>query len=141
MSTLVAEPTSTAVTDGVRVVVRSVYLAEQSVPEDGRYVFAYTVAIANEGDLPAQLRTRHWVITDGNGGVEEVRGPGVVGETPRLLPGQSFQYTSGCVLRTSIGTMHGSYQMFRDDGSHFDAIIAPFTLAVPMRDSRDRVVN
>jgi ApaG protein len=127
----VAEPTSQAVTDGVRVTVQSLYLPDQSSPEDDRYVFAYTVAIANEGPKTCQLRTRHWVITDGRGTIEEVRGDGVVGEQPRLAPGQSFQYTSGCVLKTPVGTMHGSYRMFRDDGSSFDAEIAPFSLASP----------
>src|SRR5262245_29851372 len=134
MQLSVAEPKSTAVTEGVRVTVQSLYLADQSAPEDDRYVFAYTVAIANEGLRPAQLRTRHWVITDGRGGVEEVRGDGVVGEQPRLGPGETFQYTSGCVLTTPVGTMHGSYRMFRDDGSYFDAVIAPFSLASPGRE-------
>lgn len=136
MSTIVAEPTSTAVTEGIRVTVRAVYLPQQSSPEDRRYVFAYTVDIANEGTAPAQLRTRHWIITDGNGKVEEVKGPGVVGETPRLQPGQSFRYTSGCVLETPVGTMHGTYQMYRDDDSRFDAVIAPFTLAAPTRNAQ-----
>jgi ApaG protein len=132
-----SEPTSTALTDGIRVTVQSIYLPDQSSPEDERYVFAYTVAITNEGDEPAQLRTRHWIITDGRGEIDEVRGDGVVGEQPRLTPGQSFQYTSGCVLKTPLGTMHGSYQMYRDNGSAFDAEIAPFTLASPMfRSSR-----
>lgn len=112
------------------------YLPDQSSPDEDQYVFAYTVAISNEGSEPAQLKTRHWVITDGYGSTEEVRGPGVVGETPRLLPGQSFQYTSGCVLKTTLGTMHGSYQMHRDDGTVFDAEIAPFTLAAPVSDPR-----
>ncbi|MBA3395842.1 MAG: Co2+/Mg2+ efflux protein ApaG [Deltaproteobacteria bacterium] len=126
-----AEPTSTAVTEGIRIRVQSQYLAEQSSPRDDRYVFAYTIMIANEGIKTAQLRTRHWIITDGRGTVEEVRGDGVVGEQPRLSPGQSFQYTSGCVLTTSVGTMQGSYRMWRDDGSYFDAAIAPFSLASP----------
>jgi ApaG protein len=136
VTTNVAEPISSAVTQGIRVTVQSMYLPDQSSPDEDQYVFAYTVAIANEGAEPARLRTRHWVITDGYGNVEEVRGPGVVGETPRLLPGQSFQYTSGCVLKTPLGTMHGSYQMDRDDGTSFDAEIAPFTLASPARDPR-----
>lgn len=140
MNNLVAEPTSVASTQGIRVTVRSVYLPDQSSPDDSRYVFAYTVAIANEGTDPAQLRTRHWIITDGNGSIDEVKGPGVVGETPRLAPGQSFQYTSGCVLTTAVGTMHGSYQMYRDDGERFDAVIAPFTLAAEIA-SGDRLMN
>ena len=127
-------------TQGIRVTVQSMYLPQQSSPEDDQYVFAYTVAILNEGEEPAQLKTRHWTITDGNGNIEEVRGPGVVGETPRLMPGQSFQYTSGCVLKTQIGTMHGTYQMYRDDGTGFDAIIAPFTLASPLLDP-ERIMN
>ena len=127
-----AEPTSTAVTDGIRVRVESAYLEDRSSPRDDRYVFAYTITISNEGIATAQLKTRHWIITDARGTVEEVRGDGVVGEQPRLAPGQSFQYTSGCVLNTPIGTMHGSYRFWRDDGSYFDADIAPFSLAAPM---------
>jgi ApaG protein len=129
--TTVAEPVSTAVTEGIRVTVRAQYLSDQSKPEDDRFVFAYTVRIANESTLAAQLRTRHWIITDGRGAVEEVRGDGVVGEQPHLAPGQTFQYTSGCVLETPVGTMQGSYQFVRDDGSRFDATIAPFSLASP----------
>ena len=128
----VAEPTSNALTHGIRVTVQSLYLADQSSPEHDRFVFAYTVAISNEGQLTAQLRTRHWIITDGRGGVEEVRGDGVVGEQPRLEPGESFQYTSGCVLTTPVGEMHGTYRFMRDDGTYFDATIAPFSLATPM---------
>jgi ApaG protein len=122
---------STAVTEGIKVVVESVYVAEQSAPRAQRYVFAYTVKISNEGAEGAQLRSRHWVITDGNGKVEEVRGPGVVGQQPRLAPGEQFQYTSGCVLVTPRGEMRGSYQMHRPDGREFDATIAPFALALP----------
>jgi ApaG protein len=128
----VAEPVSTALTEGIRVTVRSQYLPDQSSPNDDRFVFAYTVKIINEGAGTAQLRTRHWIITDGRGVVEEVRGDGVVGEQPRLTPGETFQYTSGCVLQTPVGTMHGSYRFFRDDGSSFDAAIAAFSLASPM---------
>jgi ApaG protein len=122
---------STALTDGIRVSVTSTYLPEQSAPRAKRYVFAYTVRISNEGEATAQLRTRHWVITDGDGRVEEVRGDGVVGAQPTLRPGQSFEYTSGCVLRTPRGTMHGTYQMHREDGRSFDAEIAPFDLRLP----------
>ena len=128
---VVAETSSTAVTEGIRVRVQSQYLPDQSSPTDDRYVFAYTITISNEGTATAQLKTRHWIITDGRGVVEEVRGDGVVGEQPRLTPGQSFQYTSGCVLTTAVGTMQGTYQMWRDDGSSFDAAIAPFSLASP----------
>jgi len=136
---IVAEPTSSATTDGIRVRVRSQYLPEQSSPRDERYVFAYTITISNESPRTAQLRTRHWVITDGNGEIEEVRGDGVVGEQPRLSPGQSFQYTSGCVLTTPVGTMHGSYRFWRDDGTYFDAQIAQFSLASPPSAGRDDV--
>ena len=131
MGPTVAESTSSAVTDGIRVRVRSQYLADQSSPRDDHYVFAYTITISNESTRTAQLRTRHWIITDARGVVEEVRGDGVVGEQPRLAPGQSFQYTSGCVLTTAVGTMQGSYRMWRDDGSQFDAEIAAFSLASP----------
>ena len=122
---------SNAITDGIRVTVKSSYVAEQSSPKAARYVFSYTVKIVNEGTEPAQLRTRHWVITDGNGKVEEVRGPGVVGQQPYLKPGEEFEYTSGCVLQTSRGEMRGTYQMHRPDGAMFDAAIAPFVLALP----------
>ena len=131
--TTVAEPTSLAVTDGIRVRVQSQYLPDQSSPRDDRYVFAYTITISNEGAHTAQLKTRHWIITDARGEIEEVRGDGVVGEQPRLSPGQSFQYTSGCVLETPVGTMQGSYRFWREDGSYFDAEIAPFSLASPLR--------
>ncbi|HVY48048.1 MAG TPA: Co2+/Mg2+ efflux protein ApaG [Minicystis sp.] len=122
---------STAITRGIRVTVSTQYVAAQSQPTAHRYVFAYTVRIANEGTEPAQLRTRHWVITHGSGKVEEVRGPGVVGQKPHLGPGEHFEYTSGCVLETPRGTMHGTYQMHTADGSVFDAEIAPFELAMP----------
>lgn len=122
---------SVAITEGIRVIVESTYVAEQSSPRTHRYVFAYTVKIANEGTEPAELRTRHWVITDGEGKIEEVRGPGVVGQQPHLRPGDHFEYTSGCVLKTPRGEMHGSYQMHRPDGRQFDAVIAPFALALP----------
>jgi ApaG protein len=128
-----AHPTSSATTEGIEVTVKSRYLPEQSAPDQHRYVFAYTISIANRGERPAQLRTRHWVITDGRGGIEEVRGDGVVGEQPRLEPGEQFQYTSGCVLKTPVGTMHGTYQMIRDDGGGFDAEIAAFSLVAPTR--------
>ena len=122
-----------ALTDGIRVRVQSQYLPEQSSPRDDRFVFAYTITISNEGGKTAQLRTRHWIITDARGVVEEVRGDGVVGEQPTLRPGQSFQYTSGCVLTTPVGTMQGSYRFWRDDGTYFDAVIAAFSLASPVR--------
>jgi len=129
--TVRAAEVSNAITDGIRVRVRSQYVSEQSAPRSQRYVFAYTVRISNEGTQPAQLRTRHWIITDGDGKVEEVRGPGVVGQTPYLQPGEHFEYTSGCVLPTPRGQMHGTYQMVRPDGGMFDAEIAPFVLTLP----------
>ena len=107
------------------------FLDEESVPEQDRYVFAYTIRIRNLGRLPAQVLGRHWIITDGNGQVEEVHGDGVVGEQPRLEPGEQFTYTSGATLPTSVGTMEGRYDMIGDDGTRFDAPIPPFTLAVP----------
>ena len=115
----------------IRIQVATNYVDEQSEPDEDRYVFAYTITITNEGDVPAQLISRHWVITDANGKVQEVRGEGVVGEQPHLMPGQGFRYTSGAVLETPVGAMHGSYQMLADDGVRFDAPIAPFTLAMP----------
>lgn len=111
---------------------KSLYLPDQSSPHDDRYVFAYTITISNEGSASAQLRTRHWIITDGHGVTEEVRGDGVVGKQPTLAPGQTFQYSSGCVLATPVGTMHGTYRFWRGDGSFFDAEIAPFSLAWPV---------
>lgn len=107
------------------------FLAEQSQPAQGRFAFAYTITIRNDGAVPAKLLTRHWLITHGNGRVEEVRGPGVVGEHPHLAPGEAFEYTSGAVLDTPVGTMQGSYQMLADDGTAFDAVIPRFTLSVP----------
>lgn len=115
----------------IRVEVSTNYVDDQSRPDDSRYFFSYTITIRNEGRTPARLMTRHWVITDANGKVQEVRGEGVVGEQPYLLPGQGFRYSSAAVLETPVGAMQGSYQMLADDGSHFDAPIAPFTLAKP----------
>lgn len=122
---------SVAVTEGIRVDVHSQYLPDQSLPRQQRYVFAYRVRVRNEGREAAELRSRHWVITDGNEKIEEVRGPGVVGRQPHLEPGEEFEYTSGCVLATPRGEMRGEYQMVRDDGRAFDASIAPFALALP----------
>lgn len=115
----------------IRVEVTTQYLADQSDPSAGRYVFAYTVDISNTGTVAAQLISRHWVITDAEGGVQEVRGLGVVGHQPLLEPGQSFEYTSGCALTTPVGTMKGSYQMVADDGLSFDATITEFVLSMP----------
>ena len=115
----------------IQVVVATRFLDDQSIPEDDRYVFAYTIQIRNTGEVPARLISHHWIITDANGKVQEVRGEGVVGEQPWLRPGESFEYTSGAVLETPLGTMHGSYQMLADDGTRFDAMIDPFTLSIP----------
>jgi ApaG protein len=123
--------TSTAVTHGVKVTVQSRYVPEQSQPRTHQYVYAYHVRIENHGPDTVQLRTRHWIITDGNGVVREVEGPGVVGEQPTLQTGQAFEYTSGSSLPTQRGTMRGTYRMHRDDGSSFDAEIPMFVLELP----------
>jgi len=115
----------------VHVSVASRFLDDQSVPRENRYVFAYTVTIQNKGDLPARLIARHWIITDANGKVQEVHGEGVVGEQPWMRPGDDFQYTSGAVLETAVGTMRGSYQLVSDDGTKFSAPIPEFTLSIP----------
>nr|Q47AB8.1 RecName: Full=Protein ApaG [Dechloromonas aromatica RCB] len=107
------------------------FIPEQSDPENDRYIFAYTITIKNIGEVPAQLVSRHWIITDGNNEVQEVRGLGVVGKQPLLQPGESFQYTSGSSLTTAIGTMKGTYQMVAEDGTHFEAEIPEFVLASP----------
>lgn len=120
---------STAVTQGIRITVKSRYLPEQS--STGRWAFAYTVRIENLGPVSAQLRSRHWIITDGNGKREEVRGDGVVGNQPVLRPGEKFEYTSGAVLQTPHGSMQGTYRMVTEDGRQFDAEIAPFALMQP----------
>ena len=122
---------SDTTTDGIRVQVHSFYLADQSSPREGQFYFAYTIRISNVGHATAQLLMRHWVITDAEGEVQEVRGEGVVGKQPVLEPGQGFEYTSYCPLKTNVGTMHGSYTMVRPNGETFQARIAPFTLAVP----------
>jgi ApaG protein len=122
---------SSALTEGIRVNVRSAFRPERSDPEKGRWLFSYTVRISNEGEQPAQLVARHWIITDATGSKEEVVGEGVVGHQPRLESGQQFEYTSFCVLGTQHGSMRGSYRMRRDDGSTFEARIAPFPLLVP----------
>lgn len=115
----------------IRIQVATRYIDDQSEPDADRYVFAYTITITNEGDISATLVSRHWVITDANGKVQEVSGDGVVGEQPHLEPGEEFRYSSGAVLETPVGAMQGLYRMEADDGVHFDAPIAPFTLAVP----------
>jgi len=122
---------SEAVTRGVRVTVSPRYAPEHSSPSGSRWVFLYTVRIANEGAEPVQLLSRHWIITDGTGRVEEVRGPGVVGEQPVIQPGQAYEYTSGCPLPTPFGSMAGTYQMVTGGGETFDAEIALFALREP----------
>ena len=124
-------PTSEAVTNNVRVEVESQYSAERSQPFQSHWFFHYTVRITNEGDETVQLLSRHWITTDANGQVQEVKGPGVVGEQPVLRPGESFQYTSGWPLKTSAGVLRGTYQMVSEGGAHFDAEIAPFALKEP----------
>ena len=115
----------------IRIQVATSYVDDQSEHEDDRYVFAYTITISNDGDVPARLIGRHWVITDANGKVQEVSGDGVVGEQPHLKPGEEYRYSSGAVLETPVGAMQGLYRMEADNGVNFDAPIAPFTLAVP----------
>jgi len=115
----------------ISVEVETSYVDEQSEPNEQRYVFSYTITIRNEGAVSARLLTRHWIITHGNGKVQEVRGDGVVGEQPHLKPGQGFRYSSGAVLETPVGAMQGSYEMIDDDGQRFDVPIRPFRLAMP----------
>jgi ApaG protein len=115
----------------IRVEVETDFVPQQSDPDSERYVFAYTITIHNEGKVPARLLTRHWIITDSNGQIQEVEGEGVVGEQPYLRPGEAFQYTSGTMIGTPVGTMQGSYHMVGDDGAYFDAPIEAFTLAAP----------
>ena len=115
----------------IRIQVVTSYVDDQSEPDSDRYVFAYTITISNEGDVAAKLISRHWIITDANGKVQEVSGDGVVGEQPHLRPGEEFRYSSGAVLETPVGAMQGLYRMEAEGGVSFDAPIAPFTLAVP----------
>jgi ApaG protein len=123
--------TSEAITRGLRVVVESEFAAERSDPAKSQWFFVYTVTITNEGTETVQLLTRHWIITDGTGHIEEVRGPGVVGKQPILKPGETFEYSSGSSLSTPFGVMQGTYQMITHGGERFDATIAPFTLSEP----------
>ncbi len=122
---------SESVTRGIRVAVSSRFVPERSNPSESEWFFAYTIRISNEGGETAQLLSRRWVITDANGKTEEVRGPGVVGRQPVLPPGQAFEYTSACPLKTSFGVMQGTYQMVTPAGDHFDVEIAPFALSEP----------
>ena len=115
----------------IKVDVETQYVEEQSLPQQDRYVFAYTITIRNQGSVPAQLLSRHWIITDANNKVQEVKGEGVVGEQPHLKPGEQFRYTSGTMLETPVGSMKGTYQMIADDGVEFDAEIPVFTLSIP----------
>lgn len=121
----------TNMSQSITVDVDTLYIESESSPVNSQYVFAYTITITNDGTEAAKLLTRHWVITDANGHVEEVRGDGVVGEQPHLKPGEGFQYTSGAVLKTPVGTMSGSYQMVTDNGRNFDAVIPEFILTSP----------
>ncbi|MEO2175552.1 MAG: Co2+/Mg2+ efflux protein ApaG [bacterium] len=122
---------SDTTTRGIRVKVVSTYLPEQSSPRDSQYLFTYHVSISNVGTETAQLISREWIITNAEGEVENVTGPGVIGEQPVLSPGGAFEYSSFCPLKTAVGTMHGTYHMVTSDGEKFDAPISPFTLATP----------
>ncbi len=115
----------------IEIAVETNFVDEQSEPDEDRYVFAYTITIRNVGRVAARLLTRHWVITDANGRVQEVRGEGVVGEQPHLQPGEGFRYTSAAMIETPVGSMHGSYQMVADDGFQFEAEIPAFSLSIP----------
>ena len=115
----------------ITVVPKAMYIEDQSDPSKNEYVFAYTITLTNTGNVPAQLISRHWTITDANNKVMEVKGLGVVGQQPLLQPGESFEYTSGTHLETAVGTMRGTYQMVAEDGQRFDAPIPSFTLSVP----------
>ena len=115
----------------IKVEPKASYLADESDPAKDKYVFSYTIKITNTGDTPVKLVGRHWIITDAEHKIQEVKGLGVVGQQPELKPGESFEYTSGASLPTSMGTMHGSYQIRADDGATFDAPIPPFTLSIP----------
>jgi ApaG protein len=122
---------SDTTTRGIRVQVESFYDEDRSAPQENYYFFAYQVRISNVGEEPAQLVSRDWIITDATGSQQRVQGPGVVGEQPLLAPGESFEYTSFCPLSTPVGSMHGTYRMVLQNGESFDAVIAPFSLAVP----------
>jgi ApaG protein len=125
------KPNLTATTSSIKVSVDSEYLPEQSQPESALYVFAYHVRIENFGTTSAQLMSRHWIITDGNQEIEEIIGEGVIGEQPLIQPGEIYEYSSGAVIRTPVGSMHGNYRLIGKNGNFFDAYIDPFTLAKP----------
>ena len=122
---------ATELSEGIQVDVDTLYVESESSPDEDRYVFAYTVTIRNQGEVPARLTNRHWKIVDANGKVQDVHGEGVVGEQPHLKPGEGFQYTSGTMLETSMGTMGGTYKMITDDGEQFNATIPDFLLSAP----------
>ena len=126
-----SEPAASAETRGVKIDVVPRYVSEQSEPDNQRWLFAYRITISNTGDEPVQLVSRHWIITNGNGIVQNVQGAGVVGQQPRMRPGEGFQYVSACPLDTAVGTMHGTYQMITDGGEEFDAEVPMFVLADP----------
>ncbi len=126
-----SEPAASAETRGVKIDVVTRYVSEQSEPDNQRWLFAYRITISNTGDEPVQLVSRHWIITNGNGIVQNVQGAGVVGQQPRMRPGEGFQYVSACPLDTAVGTMHGTYQMITDGGEEFDAEVPMFVLADP----------
>jgi ApaG protein len=115
----------------IRVQVATTYIREQSIPDEDRYVFAYTITITNDGSIAATLLSRHWIITDANCKVQEVNGEGVIGEQPHIVPGESYRYTSAAMIETPVGCMEGSYQMIADDGGEFDATIPVFNLSIP----------
>lgn len=115
----------------IQIGIETGYLDSQSAPEEQRYVFTYTITITNMGDAPARLLNRHWIVTHGNGKTQEVRGQGVVGQQPRIAPGEGFRYTSGAVIETEVGTMQGSYEFEDDRGERFEVAIPAFTLAAP----------
>ncbi len=122
---------SDAITRGIRIQVKCNYVPEESTPETGHYLFTYQVTVINHSEQAVQLISRHWVITNADGKKEEIRGLGVVGQQPLIRPGESYRYSSFCPLNTPVGSMHGTYQMVLNNGEEFDAVIAPFTLAVP----------
>ncbi len=130
------KPKPSATTEGIHVSVETWFVPERSRLHGGPYFFAYRITIRNKGDGSAQLRSRHWVITDASGRIEEVKGDGVVGEQPKLEPQQSHRYTSFCILRAPRGTMHGTYRMQREDGSFFDAAIPTFALVAPVEEAK-----
>ncbi len=122
---------SEIVTNCFRVKVNAFYLPERSQPDENKYLYAYRIRITNEGDFAARLISRHWIIADALGNVEEVKGLGVIGEQPRIAPGESYEYSSACPLRTQFGVMRGSYRMRADDGLRFDVEVSPFTMYIP----------